>query len=51
MVFRKWENLPSWMKTPEVKVYYDKLKKKKKALYIKRAFDIFLSAMLILITF
>ena len=39
------------MKTPEVKVYYDKLKKKKKALYIKRAFDIFLSAMLILITF
>ena len=39
------------MKTTEVKVYYDKLKKKKKALYIKRAFDIFLSAMLILITF
>lgn len=50
MKFRKWEALPEWMKTPEVEEYYKVLKKKKIQLKVKRLFDIFFSALLLLIT-
>lgn len=40
MVLRKWEELPDFMKTEEVKPYYETLKKKKLSLFFKRAVDL-----------
>lgn len=45
----KWEELPPEMQTEEVKKYYDILQKKKVALLFKRAFDIFASAIMLII--
>lgn len=39
----EWEHLPSEMKTEEVRKYYDILKKRKRSLFFKRIFDIFVS--------
>ena len=39
MILRKWEELPTEMKTEEVREYYDILKKKKGSLLCKRIFD------------
>ena len=36
----KWEQLPQQMQTPEVKKYYDILKKKRTGLFFKRVFDL-----------
>jgi len=36
----KWEQLPHQMQTPEVKKYYDILKKKRTGLFFKRVFDL-----------
>ncbi len=43
----RWENLPSYMQTEQVRPYYDILKKKAFSRFLKRAFDIFASAALI----
>lgn len=43
MLLRKWENLPDEMRTPEVRKYYDLLRKRKGSLILKRCFDIFVS--------
>ena len=40
MILRKWENLPPEMQVPEVKEYYDLLSKRKFQLVLKRAFDV-----------
>lgn len=40
MVLRKWEDLPDFMKTEEVKPYYEALKKKRLSLFFKRAVDL-----------
>lgn len=40
MVLRKWDDLPDFMKTEEVKPYYEVLKKKKLSLFFKRAVDL-----------
>ena len=40
MILRKWEKLPPEMQIPEVKIYYDILKKKRFSLVLKRLFDI-----------
>lgn len=45
----KWEQLPQEMQTEEVRKYYDILKKKKVSLFFKRAFDIVVSLVLLLI--
>ena len=45
----KWEKLPQKMQTEEVRKYYDVLKKKRFALFLKRAFDIFVSLLLLII--
>lgn len=45
----KWEKLPCEMQTEEVRKYYDVLKKKKFALFCKRAFDVFVSLLLLVI--
>ena len=40
MGLRKWDELPDFMKTEEVKPYYEALKKKKLSLFFKRAVDL-----------
>lgn len=40
MLLRKWEDLPDFMRTEEVRPYYDSLKKKTFSLILKRLFDI-----------
>lgn len=40
MVLKKWDDLPDFMKTEEVKPYYEALKKKKLSLFFKRAVDL-----------
>ena len=45
----KWEQLPPEMQKEEVRKYYDILKKKKVSLFFKRAFDIVVSLLLLLI--
>ena len=41
MILKKWDQLPSEMRTEEVRRYYDILKRKKTSLFFKRIFDIF----------
>ena len=48
-MLRKWEELPDFMKTEAVRPYYDILNKKKKALMVKRVFDIVMAAFLIIL--
>lgn len=43
MILRKWENLPPEMQVTEVKEYYDLLSKRKFQLVLKRAFDVAVS--------
>ena len=40
MVLRKWDDLPDFMKTEEVKPYYEALKKKRLSLVLKRMMDL-----------
>lgn len=49
MILRKWEDLPSSMQKPEVREYYDILKKKKGQLILKRVFDAVVSFLLLVI--
>ena len=49
MIMKKWNQLPKAMQTPEVKEYYDILKRKGFSLFFKRIFDIVISGFLIII--
>ena len=49
MMLCKWEALPEEMRTEEVRPYYDALKKRKLSLFFKRAFDVAVSAMMLLL--
>lgn len=40
MVLRKWEDLPEFMRTDEVRPYYEVLKKKRLSLVLKRMMDL-----------
>ena len=46
---KKWEKLPEYMRTEEVRKYYDILKKKGFSLFLKRVFDIVVSLILLII--
>ncbi len=46
---KKWEKLPEYMQTDEVRKYYDILKKKGFSLFLKRLFDIIVSLILLII--
>lgn len=48
-MLKKWENLPSFLQTEEVRPYYEQLNKKRFALLLKRLFDIAASAVLLLL--
>ncbi len=45
----KWEKLPPEMQTEQVRKYYDILKKKRVSLFFKRAFDIVVSFLMLLL--
>lgn len=49
MILKKWEELPEFMRGGEVKPYYLILEKKRFSLALKRAFDIIISIILILL--
>lgn len=48
-MLRKWEDLPEFMKTPEVRPYWEKLWKKRGQLVLKRIFDLIVSLILFII--
>lgn len=48
-MLKRWEELPASMQTETVRPYYDKLKKKKISLLLKRAFDIVVSLMMLIV--
>ncbi len=45
----RWESLPTYMQTEEVRPYYNILKKKAFSRFLKRAFDILASGLLIIL--
>ena len=49
MLIKEWNDLPLILKTDEVRVYYDYLKKKKISLLCKRGFDIIASLILLIL--
>lgn len=49
MILKKWEDLPDFMKVPEVKPYYDILKKHQGSLVVKRIFDVAAGSVLLVI--
>lgn len=49
MLLKKWDDLPAFMKVPEVWPYYDILRKRKLSLLIKRVFDFAASLILLIV--
>lgn len=49
MLICRWEKLPAEMQTDEVRKYYDILRKKNFSLFWKRVFDIFVSALMLVV--
>ena len=49
MMLCKWEKLPEALRTEAVRPYYDALKKRQVSLFFKRAFDIVVSAIMLLL--
>ena len=49
MRLKKWEKLPPEMQTEEVRYYYNLLKKKRVSLFFKRAFDIVVSLVMLIL--
>ena len=46
-MLRKWEKLPEYMRTPEVRPYWESLEKKRGQIAAKRAFDVTAGTMLL----
>jgi lipopolysaccharide/colanic/teichoic acid biosynthesis glycosyltransferase len=46
---KRWDELPDWIRQPEVKEYYDILAKKRGSLIIKRVFDIGMASVLVVL--
>lgn len=47
-MLKEWEHLPKYMQTEAVRPYYDKLKKKKISLALKRVFDLVMSTFMLI---
>lgn len=47
MDIKKWSRMPAYMKTAEVRPYYEKLRAKRKSLMVKRGMDIVLAFILL----
>ena len=48
MMIKKWEKLPENMQIPEIKEYYDILRKRNCSLFFKRVFDIVVSLIMLI---
>ena len=48
-MLKNWNELPEYMRTDEVRPYYDLLQKKKISLFFKRVFDIVISLIMIIL--
>jgi len=48
-MLKKWEELPAFMQTEEVRPYYEKLKNKQFSLFVKRVFDFTVSSIMLVI--
>ncbi len=48
MILKNWDELPDYMRVPEVRPYYEILKKRRLSLLIKRVFD-FIAAIILLV--
>lgn len=48
-MLREWEQLPRFMRTEEVRPYYESLKQNKVSLILKRGFDLFMSVFMLII--
>ena len=48
-MLREWDKLPRYMRTKEVRPYYERLKNKKIGLVMKRSFDIIVSSLMLLL--
>lgn len=48
-MLRKWEDLPDYMRTEEIRPYYDSLKKKQMSLLLKRCFDLIVGIIVFII--
>ena len=48
-MLRKWDDLPLFMRTPEVRPYWEILNKKRGQLLIKRVFDLFVAIILLIV--
>ena len=49
MILKPWDSLPNYMRVPEVRPYYDILKKHQISLVLKRIFDVIVSLMMLLV--
>lgn len=48
-MLKNWNELPEYMRTDEVRPYYDLLQKKRLSLFLKRVFDIVVSLIMIIL--
>lgn len=49
-MLRRWEELPNFMRTPEVRPYWERLYKKRWQLELKRAFDLCAAIIVLIVT-
>ena len=49
-MLKRWEELPNFMRTPEVRPYWERLYKKRWQLELKRAFDLCAAIMVLIVT-
>ena len=49
-MLRRWEELPEFMRTPEVRPYWEKLYRKRFQLVLKRFFDLVISIIILIVT-
>lgn len=50
-MLRKWEDLPAFMQTEEVRPYYEQLRKKRASLALKRIFDLIVATFMLIVLF
>ena len=48
-MLKKWDDLPEFMKAPDVRPYWEILNKKRGQLFLKRCFDLFFSILVLII--
>ena len=49
MILKQWEDLPDFLRTDEVRPYYDLLSRRRGSLFLKRCFDVVVSALMLVL--